>query len=406
MSYQNFWKFFAVSLLSGLIGGGLVWGMFYYTQQQTPISISEPVVETAPETPPPTIAPTISVPTPEISRKNAIVMATQKVSPAVVTISVLQTRVVRYSPFHDDFFSSFFRDFGPYWEYEEQIPSLGSGVILNREGYVLTNAHVVHGATDIMITLPDGREFQGKIIGVDEIGDLALLKIEGEKLPYVKLGDSDDLIIGEWGIAIGNPFGNLIGDAHPTVTVGVISGVKRSFRPSSGQTRIYRNMIQTDAAINPGNSGGPLVNCDGEVIGLNTFIFTKSGGNLGIGFAIPVNYAKEIVAEIMKYGKVRQVWIGLQVQNITPALVNKLDLDIERGLLITQVDEGSPADKAGLKVTDVIKEIDGVSILTWEEANNAFRGKRVDEKVRLLLLREKAEINTIMILEEIKEIEK
>jgi serine protease Do len=210
-------------------------------------------------------------------RSNAIVLAANIASPAVVSISVIQTKVVTtspfFSPFSDDYFREFFKDFFPEYYSKKQVKSLGTGVIISADGYILTNEHVIAQATDINITLPDGRQFKGTIVASDYLRDRALLKIESTGLPYVELGDSDDVMIGEWVIALGNPFGFLLEDTRPSVTVGVVSALHRSIK-STIEDRVYKNMIQTDAAINPGNSGGPLVNIVGEVIGINTSIFT------------------------------------------------------------------------------------------------------------------------------------
>ena len=211
-------------------------------------------------------------------RSNAIVVAAQRVSPSVVSITVVQTKMVSASPFRspfaDDFFRDFFGDFFPERYYRQQIRSLGTGLIISSDGYVVTNEHVISNATRIHVTLPDGRQYEGSLVASDITHDLALLKISATDLPYAGLGDSDALMIGEWVVAFGNPFGFLLEDTRPTVTVGVVSALNRSIK-STREDRVYKNMIQTDAAINPGNSGGPLVNVLGEVIGLNTAIFTS-----------------------------------------------------------------------------------------------------------------------------------
>lgn len=197
-------------------------------------------------------------------RKNAIVLAASKVGPAVVSITVIQTRIVAtepfYTPFADEFFDQFFKDFFPPRRYKEKIQSLGSGIIISPDGFITTNEHVVANATEIKVTVPDGRQFDARVIGSDRTVDVALLKIEGKDLPYVVLGNSDDLIIGEWVLALGNPFAFLLEDTRPSVTVGVVSAVRRPIKSASTggrEERIYKDMIQTDAAINPGNSGGP-----------------------------------------------------------------------------------------------------------------------------------------------------
>jgi serine protease Do len=290
------------------------------------------------------------------------------------------------SPF-DDMFGLFFRDFYPYY-YERKIPSMGSGVIINEKGYILTNAHVVENSVEITVSLPDGRDFSGELIAEDDEKDLAVIKIEGDNLPYGILGDSDDLMIGEWAIAIGNPFGNLIADPQPTVTAGVIGATHRQVRQEKQRTHIYRNLIQTDASINPGNSGGPLVNCKGEVIGINTFIFTKTGGSMGMGFAIPINAAKKTVNEIMKYGKIRDVWIGIHVQQVTPLLAQSLGLSRSEGLLISHIEPGSPADEAEMQRGDFILEINGEEVVTTLEAESALYGVHVGDDVEFKIERD------------------
>ncbi len=324
-------------------------------------------------------------------RKNAIVIAANKVGPAVVSITVIQTRIVTtepfYSPFADDFFDQFFRDFFPPRRYKEKIQSLGSGVIISPDGYILTNEHVITNATEIKITLPDGRQFNGRVIGTDAVNDVALLKIDGKDLPYAPLGDSDELIIGEWVIALGNPFGFLLEDTHPTVTVGVVSALHRSIKSRGLRTReerIYKDMIQTDAAINPGNSGGPLVNVLGEVIGINTFIFSSGGGSEGVGFALPINLVKHIIAELKVFGRKREIWLGIAVQDLTDDLAQALNIE-KRGILISNVEEGSPAQRAGLKAGDQIVEAQGKMInrvTDWEGIeNNLLVGDSLSLKI-------------------------
>ncbi|OYD15173.1 hypothetical protein CH330_06490 [candidate division WOR-3 bacterium JGI_Cruoil_03_51_56] len=227
------------------------------------------------------------------SRQNAIVQAARKVSPAVVSIIVTQARIVSYDPFGGFGMDDFFRDFFPRRQFRQEVKAMGSGFIISKDGDIITNAHVVRNATEIKVILPDNREFDAEFIGIDNNLDLALLRISGKNLPVAPLGTSRDLMIGEWAIAFGNPFGFLLKDAQPTVTVGVISAVHREVK--SGRSMVMSNMIQTDAAINPGNSGGPLVNADGEVIGINTFIFTHAGGSEGIGFAKPIDEAEEFI---------------------------------------------------------------------------------------------------------------
>ncbi|MDZ4181634.1 MAG: trypsin-like peptidase domain-containing protein [Candidatus Cloacimonadaceae bacterium] len=226
-------------------------------------------------------------------RENSITRAVREVEPAIVSVNVFKTQTVRGgNPFGFSFFDFF--DFAPM---QRQVQSIGTGVIYDSKGFIITNAHVVSGANQIRVVLPDKREFDAQVIGMDERLDIAKLKINGNNLPHARLGTSRGLIIGEWAIALGNPYGFLMNDSRPSVSVGVISALNRNFAPREDK-RSYRNMIQTDAAVNPGNSGGPLVNINGEVIGINTFIVSESGGNIGIGFAIPIDRVKEIVNKL------------------------------------------------------------------------------------------------------------
>ncbi len=321
------------------------------------------------------------------SRQTAIVRAAQKVGPAVVSISVTATRVVRatpWFPFRDQFFKDFFGE----RQYVEKVSNLGSGVIVSPDGYVVTNEHVVRNASEIKVTLPDGREYDARVLEEEKDYDLAILRIEGADLPHAELGDSDSLIIGEWAIAIGNPFGYLLSDAHPTVTVGVISALHRDIKSSEGVVAVYKDMIQTDAAINPGNSGGPLVNALGEVVGINAFIITKSGGSMGMGFAIPANRVKYMLEEVRKYGRMRKIWIGLLVQEITPLLAQGLGLERSEGVIISRVDRGSPAERAGLERGDVIVAVNGERVRNYESARRAIFGSRVGDVLEFEVIRD------------------
>jgi serine protease Do len=270
------------------------------------------------------------------------------------------------------------------------VQSIGSGVIVREDGVILTNYHVVRDAEVIKITLADGREYPGRYLGGEELYDLAVLKIdtEGEEIPVAPMQESGDLLIGEWVIALGNPFGYLLDDPHPTVTVGVVSALSRDIRPEhEGEVTIYKDMIQTDAAINPGNSGGPLVNALGEVIGINTFIFSRSGGSHGIGFAIPITTARKVMNEILRYGRVRDVWVGVRIQEIPPVLAESLGLESTEGALIASVDRGSPAAEAGLRRGDVIRWIGGERIRDYEDARRALYGVLVGDDVEFVVER-------------------
>lgn len=294
------------------------------------------------------------------SRQNAITHAVAKVSPAIVGINVTQVKkIIQKSPFSVDdpvwraIFPELFRD----RVYEQKIKALGSGFIISHDGYLVTNEHVVEDATEILVTMTNGEHYKAEIIGVDRLTDIALLKVEGKNYPFLELGSSDDLIVGEWVIALGNPFGLFALNDKPTVTVGVISAIDRDW----GQTkekRLYMDMIQTDAAINRGNSGGPLVNSLGQAIGMNTFIYTEDPyeGFVGIGFAIPINRIKEIVNELHQKGSInRNYWLGIiDGQDLNPYIVKALGLNVSQGMIISQIEKDSPAYKAGMREEDVI----------------------------------------------------
>ncbi len=339
----------------------------------------------------------------DASRKTSIVDAAERVGPAVVSISVIQTRVVRASPrtpFRSPFFDQFFRDFYGDREYVRKIPSLGSGVVISPDGHVVTNEHVVRDAAEIKVTLTDGRQFDAEVIAGDSDYDLALLSIDGEHLPFARLGNSDSLLIGEWAVAIGNPFGYLLQDSHPTVTAGVISALHRNVTTSEGVLGVYKDMIQTDAAINPGNSGGALVNCLGEVVGVNTFIITQSGGSMGLGFAIPVNRVKYIVDEVATYGRIRRIWIGLKVQEVTPMIARSLGLSSARGLIISEADPESPSYKAGLRRGDIIIGVNREEATNYDTARRAIFGARVGDVLEFDVLREGKEATMRVKVEE------
>jgi serine protease Do len=276
-------------------------------------------------------------------------------------------------PFRD-FFERFFRDQIPK-DFRQQ--SLGTGVIIDKEGFILTNNHVVEMADEIKVKLADEKEFLAKIIGRDQKTDLALIKIESDKpLSPLPLGDSDQLDVGEWVVAIGNPFG--LGN---TVTAGIVSAKYRQIGQSS-----YDNYIQTDASINPGNSGGPLLNTSGEVVGINTAIFSQSGGNIGIGFAIPINMAKDLLPQL-KTGKVVRGWLGVMIQKITPELKQKLDLKDEKGALVADVTPGGPAEKAGIQRGDVIVNFNGKEIKEMSELPYVVASTPVGKSVNVQVFR-------------------
>ncbi len=276
-------------------------------------------------------------------------------------------------PFRD-FFDRFFKDQMPR-EFKQQ--SLGTGFIIDKDGFILTNNHVVEKTDEIKVRLSDDTEYIAQIIGRDPKTDLALIKIEPDNsLHPLPMGDSDKLEVGEWVIAIGNPFG--LGN---TVTAGIVSAKYRQIGMGT-----YENFIQTDASINPGNSGGPLLNIRGEVIGINTAIFSRTGGSVGIGFAIPVNMAKELLPQLKK-GKVVRGWLGVMIQTITPELKDKLDLKDEKGALVADVTSGGPADKAGIKRGDVIVTFDGKEIKEMKDLPYIVGSTPVGKEVTVEVIR-------------------
>lgn len=291
------------------------------------------------------------------TRRTAIVDAVTRVAPAVVTV---QTETVERVPV--DVFEQFFGGRSG----QQVQPGLGSGFIIRPDGIIVTNAHVVSGASRISVMLRDGTTYAATLVGADETNDLAVLRISARNLPVAALGTSDQLLIGEWAIAIGNPFGFVIGNSEPSVTAGVVSATGRNLLGRSEGNGAYVGMIQTDASINPGNSGGPLVNAVGEVIGVNTSIYTPSGGSIGLGFAIPINRARRIVDDLLEHGNVRRPWIGEKLRAI--ASDNPRDV-VNAGVVVQSVVPGSPAARAGMQPGDQIVRSRGRplrNVFDWE----------------------------------------
>jgi serine protease Do/serine protease DegQ len=307
----------------------------------------------------------------------------KKVSPAVVNIATRGTIRERgqQNPLLDDpFFRRFFDvppDTGPR---ERPFQSAGSGVIFDaKAGYILTNAHVVENATEITVTLQDGRDVKAEVLGSDAPSDVAVLKVKPEGLSQIALGDSAKVEVGDFVVAIGNPFG-----LQHTVTSGIISGLSRSGINPDG----YEDFIQTDASINPGNSGGALVNLRGELIGINPAILSRSGGNIGIGFAIPVNMARSVMEQLIKFGSVKRGQLGVSMYTVTPDIAHSLGLNSAVGALVSQVVEGSPAEKAGIRTGDVITSVNGQPVKSNSELRNSIGLRRVGDKVDIGLVRD------------------
>jgi len=317
----------------------------------------------------------------------AFVEVAKKVQPAVVNVTTEKTITMRpWERYGEDFFrgspfEDFFKGFGfppreKGKEYRQKQRSGGSGVIVDKEGYILTNNHVIEGADKVKIKLNDGREFTATVKGQDSRTDLAVLNIKAKDLPVATLGDSDKLEVGEWAIAIGSPFG-----LEHTVTVGVISAKGRS----GLGTGTYEDFVQTDASINPGNSGGPLINIDGEVVGINAMIIQPG---TGIGFAIPINMAKQILSDLIKEGKVVRPWLGISAQDLTPEMIEHFRVKEKEGVLVGQVHPGTGAEKAGLLSGDIIKSVDDKAIKNVTELVKEIQKKKVGQKVKLSLLRD------------------
>lgn len=336
-----------------------------------------------------------------LSRENAITHAIANVSPAVVGINVTQVR--RYV-------QRYWWDNDPFWdwltpgrEYRQQVQGLGSGFLISPDGYILTNEHVVHEAVKIVVTTTDGEQHEAEMIGADGTYDVALLKIEGGDFPYIPLGDSEDIIIGEWIIALGNPFGLFDLTAKPTVTVGVVSATGMDFKI---ENRSYQDMIQTDASINQGNSGGPLVNSLGHCIGISTVIMTGSQyneGSIGIGFAIPMNRVKRILPDLKTVGRVdRSFQTGLEVESISYLMSRMLGISPRDGVIVSRVARRSPADRAGIEVGDVIVAIEGTRVRSTTDVQRIINAFDVTEnpRMKVSIYREGRMLEVEMIVEQ------
>jgi len=344
------------------------------------------------------------------SRQNAITRAVAQVSPAVVSITVKEIqRVVQRNPFMDDpalryFFPELFRDRVS----EREVTNMGSGFVISPDGYILTNDHVAGKGDEIIVTLPGGEQHKAILVGTDRVSDVTLLKIDGNRFPFLKMGNSDNLIVGEWVIAFGNPFGLFPLSNQPTVTVGVISAINRDWGKIEQSGRLYKDMIQTDAAINYGNSGGPLVNSLGQVIGMNTFIYTGSPyehGFVGIGFAIPINRIQKISEQIKVSGGVnRNIWWGFRVQDLNDVIVRALGLKVKQGVIVTQIDTGSSADKAGLKTEDVILRVGNQTVTNTDHIIKILEDMdvQVGDSIEMYIIREQKEQKINMKLLEAK----
>jgi Do/DeqQ family serine protease len=316
----------------------------------------------------------------------------KRVSPAVVNIATrgtIRERTPQNPLLEDPYFRRFFDipDMGPR---ERQFQSAGSGVIFDaKNGYIVTNAHVVDNATEITVTLQDGRDLTATVVGSDVPSDVAVVKVPTEGLTQIALGDSTRLEVGDFVVAIGNPFG-----LQNTVTSGIVSGLGRSNINPDG----YEDFIQTDASINPGNSGGALVNLRGELVGINSAILSRSGGNIGIGFAIPVKLARSVMDQLIQYGSVKRGLLGVNIYSLTPDMAKSLNLANTQGVLVSQVTDGSAAQKAGIRPGDVITSINGQTIKSNSELRNAIGLSRVGDTLDVALIRERKPIHVTAVI--------
>jgi serine protease Do len=327
------------------------------------------------------LVPATVLPSTRSERRSPVVEAVEQVGPAVVNIStaqVIEQEETPFSLFRDPMFDRFFHDFSEPQRHRYTRTSLGSGVIIRPEGYILTNLHVVVRGARVTVVVADERELEARLVGSDADSDLAVLKVEAkDPLPAANLGSSSDLMIGESVIAIGNPFG-----LSHTVTTGVVSATGRSLR---GDRQTYYDLIQTDASINPGNSGGPLLNIAGELIGINTAIYQ---GAEGIGFAIPIDRAKRIVADLISYGEVQPAWIGILAQDIARAATKHQGISRSQGVLVRGIEAGSPADEAGVAPGDVVVTIGGHRVENTDEWETRLRDHAAGSLIDIELLRE------------------
>jgi serine protease Do len=305
----------------------------------------------------------------------------RRATPSVV--NVFTTHHVKVAPFGGplgpgDPFDEFFRQFFPGLPREMEQKSLGSGVIIDREGYILTNHHVVANADEIQVKLSDTRSFPAELVGSDARTDVALIRVRGKNLPPAQLGNSDELGVGDWVLAIGNPFG-----LEETVTAGIVSAKERVIGAGP-----FDNFIQTDASINPGNSGGPLIDADGKVVGVNSAIYSRSGGSIGIGFAIPINLAMQVVEELRSKRRVVRGWLGVAMQDVTPELARSFGLPSEEGALISDIYRGGPAHRAGIRRGDVVVGFNGRPVKNSRELARWAAEIPVGNSVKIDILRE------------------
>ncbi len=323
------------------------------------------------------------------SPRGSFAAAVKKANPAVVSIQSEKTVANEMNPFmNDPFFRHFFND-PRLQEPSQKIKGLGSGVIVSKEGYILTNYHVIKDSTNILVKLNDDRELKAKVIASDPPSDVGVIKIDASDLPVASLGNSDELEVGDIVLAIGNPFG-----VGQTVTQGIVSGLNRK----NLGINLYEGFIQTDAAINPGNSGGALIDIEGNLIGINSAILTRSGGNNGIGFAIPINFAKQIMDELIKDGAVERGWLGIIMTDLTPELQEVFNYEGTGGVLVRAVYSQSPAAKSGLQPGDIITKINNTIIKDSNDVRQLISSFKNKQKIKLTAIRDSEEMNFSIVI--------
>lgn len=329
-----------------------------------------------------------------LSRRNAITRAVEAATPAIVSVNVIEVQRIQYDPLANFFRDPFFQQFFPERRsqiLERQVQNLGSGFVISPDGYIVTNDHVAGNATRITVSFPNGQTLDGQLVGSDEVSDLALVKVDPpEALPHLTFATDEGPIVGEWAIALGNPFG-LFEAAEPTVTVGVVSAAGRDLGYREG--RIYRDMIQTDASINRGNSGGPLVNARGEVMGVNTAIYSESGGSVGLGFAVPADKAQRIIDELRAKGSVdRAYYTGLLFVEVDDRIADALDLDSASGIVVAEIESGSPGENAGFLRYDVIVAMEGETVSDTNDFLARLHDFRPGDTILCMVIRDNERI--------------
>lgn len=373
-------KFFPLSLaliLTGIVMGLVISGAFDITTKSTAEALPETTINSDSPQTQPSDYPVLD------QLSNAFIEVAAKVTPSVVTVYTEQKVKINRHPFFDFPLEDFFGRPSPDRKKEREYTQkgLGSGIIVSKDGYILTNNHVVKEADEIKVKLNNNKEYEAEIVGTDARSDIAVIKIKTNNLTPLPFGNSDYAKVGQWVLAVGSPLSDQL---QNTVTAGIISATGRNNVSITG----YGDFIQTDAAINPGNSGGPLVNLRGELIGINTAIFSRTGGYQGIGMAIPVNIANKVMNDLINFGKVKRGYIGVYIGDVTSEFAEAYDLEEAAGAVITQVQDDSPAEKAGIKNDDIVIAVDGDKIENANDLTTKIGMRKPDSKVKLTIIRD------------------